>query len=698
MNTTFGVRFVLRASSIAVSLSLLQLPAFIALADAPLRLPVSQVVLFNTGMGFFEHAGTVDGNQLVELRFNEADMNDVLKSLMVEDAQGGRVTCAQFPTKEPFERTLRKFAFDLTGRAATSDLLAQIRGERIEVDADGLLTGQIVNVERRTKRLREDQGEDGDWLTLLTDEGLRAVCLDDVKRVRLLDDRLNRELQQALAVLANGREANKKLVSVQFDGAGLRRVRLGYVQESPVWKTSYRLLLKDDGAAKVQVWAVVENNTQHDWDGIALALVAGRPISFIMDLYQPLYAPRPIVEPDVFAGLVPPRYDVDRLSRDKLLANDAAGLEPGVGAATKPNEADTEGPVGGGFGGGGGMGGGMVAGPSRQRQYEGGFNSRAQTDDLGVFFQYSIDGPVSLGHGQSALLPIVQADVEAQRLSVYNTMVHAVHPLSSVRLTNTTDKHLMEGPLTVFDGASYGGDSRIDDLAPQGQRLLSYAIDLDVECEVKSVVSENRLVNSQRSKGTLHFEYRQQRTTEYAIRNVGAEDRTLLIEHPLETAWKLLSPPDPAELTADQRRFEVIAKKRSLSSFEVEEERAAHSTLRIEDLTEDALKTYLADTRNDEPVNGVLREVAARRARLAELVKRRDALKRKLNEAKSEQERIRLIREPFTDDSALQLRLGKKMDTLETAIETTLDEMGRLNAEESTELTSLKTFLESLEQ
>ena len=80
--------------------------------------------------------------------------------------------------------------------------------------------------------------------------------------------------------------------------------------ENPIWKTSYRLVLDKEKEDKpfLQGWAMVENPTDEDWKDVRMALVSGRPISFQMDLYNPLYVPRPIVEPELFASLRPVAY------------------------------------------------------------------------------------------------------------------------------------------------------------------------------------------------------------------------------------------------------------------------------------------------------------------------------------------------------------------------------------------------------
>ena len=80
-------------------------------------------------------------------------------------------------------------------------------------------------------------------LNLLTDDGLHALRLEEVTSIRLLDERLNKELQDALLVLATGLDNQRKPVLINFTGTGERHVLVGYLTEAPIWKTSYRLVL-----------------------------------------------------------------------------------------------------------------------------------------------------------------------------------------------------------------------------------------------------------------------------------------------------------------------------------------------------------------------------------------------------------------------------------------------------------------------
>src|SRR6185312_13650599 len=115
-----------------------------------------------------------------------------------------------------------------------------------------------------------------------------SVELDQVQNLKILNEKLAGELKQALEVLAAGHSNEKKTVSLGFQGKGKRAVRVGYIQETPIWKTSYRLVIREEEGPLLQGWAIVENTTEEDWNDVSLSLISGRPIAFRMDLYQPL--------------------------------------------------------------------------------------------------------------------------------------------------------------------------------------------------------------------------------------------------------------------------------------------------------------------------------------------------------------------------------------------------------------------------
>lgn len=272
------------------------------------NLPVTRVVLFSAGVAYFHREGDVNGDARLDLRFDESDVNDLLKSLVLTDKDGGKVRAVTYDNRMPLEVTLKGFAVDVTENPTMGQLMHQVRGEKVEVADKGgvVVTGKIVSVERQPPPAN---GPDpGEVLNLLTEDGLQTVELKQLKRIKLVRPELQAEFNKALEMLASARGDNKKAVSVVFSGNGKRKVAVGYVVEAPLWKPTYRLSVEDKGATRIQGWATVENTTDEDWNNVKIGLVAGRPMSFQMDLYDPLFVPRPMVEPDLFASLRPPMY------------------------------------------------------------------------------------------------------------------------------------------------------------------------------------------------------------------------------------------------------------------------------------------------------------------------------------------------------------------------------------------------------
>ncbi len=362
-------------------------------AEAPrTTLPLAQVVLFNSGVGYFQREGTVEGDTRVEMAFPTDDVNDLLKSLVLQDSERGGIDAVSYDSHEPVERTLNSYALDLTGNPTLGQILNQARGEKVEVslqDGSPVVSGKILGMESQP----DGTGKEVDLLNLLCGDGLRSVPLKRIQRIRFLNPALDAELDGALRVLESAHDIKKKTVRLHFKGAGKRTVRVGYVVESPVWKTTYRLVFGKDGKATLQGWAVIENTTDEDWKDVRLALVSARPLSFSMDLYEPLFVPRPKVEPELFASLRPPAYNGAMLNAGNQLGMQLGGV-PGaalgiggiggiggaLGVAGLPASPNQLGVNLGGFqgaanlGGGSFGGGGLTGGQFGQTGYPGAFN------------------------------------------------------------------------------------------------------------------------------------------------------------------------------------------------------------------------------------------------------------------------------------------------------------------------------------
>jgi hypothetical protein len=658
------------------------------------ELPVTRIVLFSSGVGYFQRDGQVDGNARIDLPFAAHNINDLLKSLVLQDEGGGRISTVNYDNRDPIEKTLKSFAIDLTSNPSMGGLLNQARGERIEVarsDRPGAAEGVIVGVEKTKKPAGKDQVVEGEQLNLLTSEGLQGIDLAQVQRIRFLKPELEQEFRKALSVLATGHDKQKKTVTLNFLGNGQRAVRVGYVTESPIWKTSYRLSLDKDNKAFLQGWAIVENTTDEDWNQVSLSLISGRPISFRMDLYEPLYMPRPLVEPELFASLRPPTYSGD-------LADRKAGEMRPQGAPT------------GGMGGGGMVreqasfrtrtlgradSGGRPALDFKAKSLDisEGVASAAVATELGEYFQYQIEHPVTLARQKSALLPIVNGPVEAKHVSVYNERVHAKFPLLGLRFKNTTGLHLMQGPITVFENSSYAGDARVADLQPNETRLVSYAVDLGTEVQAEVREPADSLVMVKIYKGVLHATHKFRYTKLYTVKNRSEHDRLVLVEHPYQPQLTLVTPEKPAERSRDVYRFEVKAELNKPAKLQVVEEQKRVDEIALVSSDDNTVRFFLRSASSSPAAQKALEEILKLRDQLAGTQREIGREEQALKVIEQDQTRMRANMERVPQTSDAYKRYLKKFDDQETQIETGRAQVAKLQETAETQKKAYEAYV-----
>ena len=675
-------------------------------ADA---LPLKKVVLFTSGVGFFQHAGKVTDDATVEMKFAADDINDLLKSMVLEDLGGGTVSTVSYASRDPITKTLGTFAVNLTDNPSMGQILARLRGEKIEVDAAAPAAGTIVGVEKRTVPAGENKTVEKEFVTLLTAEGLKTIALDAITRIKLVDPRLQGELEKALAVLALGHDNDKKAVTLQFAGKGPRDVRVGYVQESPLWKTSYRLVVDDvaagDAKAKalLQGWAIVENTTDQDWKDVTMTLVSGRPISFRMDLYQPLYVPRPQVMPELYASLMPQLYGQD-------LANDAAEFRRAAQDRSRDGMvADKKGDDR--FGGQQAARAAAAPAPEMQRERESAQQAKAKRmlegaasiqsmaagSNLGELFRYEIAKPVTIERQRSAMLPIVGERVEVEKVAIYDDRVLAKHPLSGLRLVNTTKLDLMQGPVTVFEAGAYAGDARVEDMAPGSERLVSYAVDLDVEVNPRIEQKPEEIVSVRIAKGTLIATRKYARTKVFEIKNSGSKPVKLLVEHPREGGWNLVAPKEAAETSRDRYRFAVTAEPGKPAKLEVAEEQQGVQHVALTNIDDGTILFYIRAKATSPAVKEALEQVIAKKRAIEEIVRKKQEREREIQVVEQEQNRIRQNMAQLDRTNELYAKYVKKFAEQEDRVEALRKEIAALIQQEQEARKALDELLVKME-
>jgi hypothetical protein len=677
-------------------------------ASAP-ALPINKVILFSSGVGYFERQAAIEGNARIDLTFQVRDINDLIKSMVLFDEKGV-VSAVSYDSLDPVDRTLKSFAVNLTNNPTFGAILTQMRGEKVEVvlqqtaaNQPGTMTGSIMGIEPQ-KVPSKDGAVETEVLTMWCAEGVRAVKLNEVQRLRFLNASMEGEFRRALETLALSHDSQKKAVSLNFTGEGKRDVRVGYVVENPIWKTSYRLVMDKEGKPFLQGWAVVDNPTDDDWNNVGMALISGRPISFQMDLYQPLYVPRPTVEMELFESLRPVAYDSGQRD-DMKKAMGAAPAPPGMGGPGG----------GGGFGGGrGGMGGGgdgaalrkadaqfgakMAEQMNRRMDLSRGVQSAATASQLGDFFQYVINQPVNLPRQKSALLPIVNKEIEGTRLSIYNAGTHPKFPMLGLKLKNTSGLHLMQGPITVFEGSTYAGDARIQDVQPNDERLISYAVDLGTEVEAKSENPKQNLISIRVEHGAVIRTDKVREEKTYTVTNRSGQERTLWIEHPYRPLFHLVSTEKPIERTQENYRFEmkVPAEAKKSVSQTVIEEHDVSTQIFISTTDDNTIRFFMNNTLSSPEVKKALEQSLALKAKWNTTRQDLANVTEQLRVITDDQTRLRANLREMPSTAAAYKRYLEKFDKQETEIEELQKSQKSLQKQELTQRQDFDRYLSNL--
>jgi hypothetical protein len=691
-------RYIVTLFFLAVSFSGLFSQAAADRAAAGKEFPVKSVVLFTNGVGYFSREGTLTGSGGIELQFDTKDINDLLKSMVVRDLDGGVILGVEYASREPLERTLKGFSLDLSGYPGLSDLVGQARGEKVVISADKKYEGALLGAEERM--VSEQTGGEGrefseTYINLLGAEGLQSIPLKSVRSLQFQNPRLRGELESALTLIGESRNTEKKSVFISCAGEGRRRVRADYITETPVWKTSYRLVIDPKGKHLLQGWGIVENSTDEDWKAVRLELVSGMPVSFAMNLYQPLFNPRPFVPYSLRSNLASQEYD-----RGFFNSEESAGIEGRTPPAYKDLSVNElkEAPVP--------AARAAKSAAAVERDEDGypaggGAAARSAADAVGEFFRYTIAGPVDLKRRQSAMIPILNEEIGGERLSIYNEAVHAKHPMNGLLLKNSSAMNLMGGPLTVYEGGLYAGDARMDSLAPGAQRLISYSLDLSTEVSGRTENTPELITSVSLQKGVLIATRTLRREKTYTLinRGPGGLSRAVLIEHPASPDWKLVEPASFAERTDSLYRFRMQspADKDAQASLRVAEERVTDRVVSLGNMGGEAIIFYTTQKNISPAVRAALEKLSALKNELADITRRRQAAETGVASIHKEQERIRNNMNSLDKTSALYQRYVSTLNDQENRLADLTGSLESLRGSETEKKKAIDDYLAGLD-
>lgn len=675
------------------------LPVSAAHADT---LPLRRVVISASGLALYEHQGTVRGDQDIALPVRVDRVDDMLKSLVVLDGRGslGGIT---LPGREPLSQTFRDLPFQQEDLDNIVQLLGTLRGADIRVDD---IQGRLMNVGEET-----EESENGlivrHRISVLTPAGIKTAILERAGTMQFTDEAVQAQIDRALAALYTNRIRDQRSLTVSLRGNGERTVGLAYIQDAPLWKSTYRLVLppsagkdaagKDtatgngaeaDGKAVFQGWAVLENTTGQDWDDVRVSLISGAPVTYHQALYESYHVPRPELPVKVMDRVLP------RADRGVIEARDVAEAADmpyfGGESAAVMNKAAARGrstmaapaDMAGGYAAMESMA--LAAAPPAPAAYaQAGMPpamaamTAASAAETAGQMTFAFPQPVDLPAGHTLMLPFVSGSLPAERLWVYQPETNESHPLAALSLKNDTDGGMPPGILTIYDKGEGGflhvGDADMPMIPKGDERFISFA--LDTKTNIRRETQEDRALGIITiNKGVLRQKVSWRNTTTYTMRAPQDEARSIVIEHPRRGGWELVRPEgiegDPVATDSHYRlRLDIKAgesKKLAVTVYRDDVEAVALSGIAPANL-----ETRMAAAGKDmpAPLRKALAKVKGMQESIHELRQKITQGEQERQRIYADQERLRQNVQAVSADTAIGKRYLASLEKQETQLD-----------------------------
>ena len=626
------------------------------------ELALKRVVLSTGGLGLYEYEAQVDGDATLELKAPRSQVDDILKSLMVFDDQGG-VGGLDTSLDEPLARVFDALPFNRQALASAPELIGALQGAEIEVGGPTKIAGRIVGVSEETATgVNANVSLTQHRVTVMGEEGLRQFVLEDAESVKFVDPKLREQIAGALAKVAAGGAKDVRVLRLAAHGEGTRALHVAYLAAAPVWKTSYRLLLdpaSDAKTGRLQAWATLENLSGQDWKDVDLTLVSGRPVAFRQELYRAYMIERPEAPVDLGERLAP---DADQ----GFVLREPEAAKPALQKMARAGRFDMPAPM-------------AAAAPPPVDALSLAPGAQAITaQDSVTQVAFPLPAPVSLGDGRSLSLPIVDGDAKLRRVALYDPRLDRRHPLSAVEFVNDRDSGLPPGIVTIYEkganGAAYLGDARLAATPAGESRLMSFALDqkTTVEEDESATVTTGRL---RIAKGLLTLDDVTRRRAAYKLKT-DAPRRLIVLTDKL-AGGHVVEPQGVALAEADGRLrmgFDVPAGDGQ--TLVIVQEMTQTRAVALADLDGAALATYARSGGLDADTRARLEKLGALRARQAEAERGLAEIGGRIDRVIADQTRLKNLLVAVGSGSDLQKRYVGGLDADET-------ELARLRAEQA---------------
>lgn len=573
-----------------------------------------------------------------------AQVDDVLKSLVVRDPKG-TVAGMTLDGLSPVDETFGRLPFSQQDMASIAGLAAALQGVPASASSGGrTVQGRILGVAQADGGTLDEPRVEH-ILSMMSESGqVQSLRLGPDATLDIQDETLRKRIADAARISGQARADGVRTISIALAGEGKRDVGISYVVAAPVWKASYRLVSGDEpGKARLQAWAVVENATAEDWQGVALTLAAGAPVLLAQRLHQRYWHERQDVPVAAGAAEAPPTDDYAEMMADAA----GPGRQAMAEAAPPPAPA-----------------------PAAMARAQGGRSrpmpaplaqaaAAAAAQEGEISATYTLPQPVDLPAGKTLSVPFLDVALPAERLSVYRAGRASRHPVAAISLDNTSPGSLPAGLLTVYDARDgHVGDAQLSGLPAGESRLASFAEDRKVtittDRERGEPITEVTLAD-----GLLQVRRLSRERTTYTVQGAADAPRTVLIEHPRVSGWTFASPSLVGQ-TPTHHRLKLSLKAGENGKIDTVAERPVSQRYALLDLDAPTLLSW-SGTALDAAAAARLNTLAERRATVAQAEQRLAQAAQAVEQAESNQSRVRENLGAVAADSELGQRYARML-------------------------------------
>jgi hypothetical protein len=601
-------------------------------------LPVKAVILYSAGLAQIVHETEVSGDEVLMFPVEHKDVNDILKSLRVEDLDGGRVDSVNFASEDPLNAVLSDMRVNPSGSPGIKRFLSGTQGEQVSVsNPEGQYSGYIFSVEDQ----KDAEGNIRTILNLMNSDGLMSIDISTLVNLKFSDAALQDELLEALGEIARSRIKSSRLLKISLKGEGKRTVRLSYVRAVPLWKTSYRITIDQDGKSRLEGWALVQNTGGEAWEDVSLSFVAGQPNAFIMDLASPRYVHRETVDIPTAGPLGAVEYD-----RGVSPSSNAGSSYKSMASSSLYAESEM-----------------MDESYSYEQSYAApAMESRATAVRSGNYYRYTVDSPVTVESRSTAMIPIISTENVGSSLGIYDPGSGGL-VFKSIRLENDGDAHWAAGPISVSEGRFYAGDALLPDMIPGSERFISYAVhgNLEVQKSVESM--PQRILSLKITDGILQRTDKLERESQYTV---SGDEKELILIHPKDSGWVLTENPEIDEETPSAYRF-------TLESWDdpviVKEEYVVSRNYSLDNLSIYDFSYYLEWGELSSQMKEALQKMSSMKKNVERLKSETSALTAQIGRLERDQNRVRENMKVLDQDSDLFGRYAGQLEKQEEEIQ-----------------------------